>query len=112
MIVTLAKFDCTKIHDWESFHDEFSRVFGFPAFYGRNMNAWIDCMSSLSNPEDGMTSIHCEKGKMLTIELSGIKEVKEKYPDIYDAIIECSSFVNWRLIEAGDEPVLGLSFYA
>ena len=31
--------------DWESFHTVSAEVFGFPEFYGRNMNAWIDCLS-------------------------------------------------------------------
>lgn len=67
-------------------------------------------MSSLSDPDDAMTQIHCEKGKMLTIELNDIKKIKEDLPEIYSAIIECSAFVNWRLIEIGEQPVLGLSF--
>ena len=43
----MVKIDCSLIKDWESFHQCFREGFGFPAFYGNNMNAWIDCMSSL-----------------------------------------------------------------
>lgn len=111
MIVSTVTIDCNNIHDWQSFHDEFQRVFGFPSFYGQNMNAWIDCMSSLSDPEDEMTSIHCEKGKIITLELKHVRAFKSNFPELYDAIIECSAFVNWRLIERGLQPVLGLSFY-
>ena len=35
-----------RISDWESFHEVFSEVLGFPSFYGRNMDAWIDCLTS------------------------------------------------------------------
>ncbi len=111
MIVSLAKIDCGNINDWESFHDEFNRVFGFPEFYGRNMDAWIDCMTSLSEPNDKMTDIHCEEGKMITIELEDVKEFKSRCPEQYYAVIECTAFVNWRLIESGQQPVLALSFY-
>lgn len=110
MIISLAKIDCEKIKDWESFHDEFNNVFGFPDFYGRNMNAWIDCMSSLSEPDEGMTQIHCDKGKVVTIELENVREFKSRCPEQYDALIECTAFVNWRLIETGQQPVLSLSF--
>jgi RNAse (barnase) inhibitor barstar len=48
----------SKITDWDSFHDLFAEVFGFPGFYGRNMNAWNDCMTYLAVPEEGMTSVH------------------------------------------------------
>jgi RNAse (barnase) inhibitor barstar len=29
-----------------SFHEAFASALGFPSWYGRNMDAWIDCMSS------------------------------------------------------------------
>lgn len=89
---------------------EFKRVFGFPDFYGRTMDGWIDCMSSLADPEDGMTNIHCEKGNLLTLELHEARDLKERCPEIFEAITECAAFVNWRLIEAGEQPVLALSY--
>ena len=30
------------IKDWDTFHHTFARTLGFPDFYGRNMNAWVD----------------------------------------------------------------------
>ena len=107
----LVRIDCNIIVDWNSFHKEFKQAFGFPAFYGENMNAWIDCMTSLDAPEDGMSSINCEVGTVLTIELDGINEFKNRCPDQYAAIIESSAFVNWRRIKNGEESVLALSFY-
>jgi RNAse (barnase) inhibitor barstar len=112
MIVSVAKIDCSKIHDWSSLHDEFSKVFGFPGFYGCNMSAWTDCMSYLDAPDAEMSAIHCVPGGVLTIQLDHVKQLKDKCPEQYDAIVECSAFVNWRRIERGDQPVLALSFYA
>lgn len=111
MIVSRAKIDCKNISDWDTFHDEFARVFGFPDFYGRNMDAWNDCMTSIDCPDDGMSNIHCAIGEVLTIELQNISDFKERCPEQYEAIIECSAFVNWRRIDIGHEPVLVLSFY-
>ncbi|HEY4646882.1 MAG TPA: barstar family protein, partial [Steroidobacteraceae bacterium] len=59
VIVSFARVDGSRIHDWASFHDEFNRTFAFPDFYGRNMDAWIDCMSSLDEPSAQLTGIHC-----------------------------------------------------
>ncbi len=111
MIVSLAKIECRNIDDWDSFHSEFDRVFGFPEFYGRNMDAWIDCMTSIDEPNDGLSNIHCETRSMLTIELNNAKDLKENCKEQYEAIIECSAFVNWRRIESGSIPVIALSFY-
>jgi len=52
--MTVVRVDCDRITDWESFHSVFADVFGFPNFYGRNMNAWIDCMSYLDEPKAGI----------------------------------------------------------
>lgn len=106
-----VEINCNNITDWDTFHDEFYQVFGFAGFYGRNMDAWVDCMSYLSDPDAQMTTVHCEEGRVITLELKNIKAFKTRCPEQYDAIIECSAFVNWRLIENGHSPVLALSFY-
>jgi hypothetical protein len=110
MIAAFVSIDCAKIRDWDSFHDEFAAVFGFPDFYGRNMNAWIDCMTSLDEPDHGMTRIHAAKGNVLTMQLENVAPFREQHPDLYAAIIECAAFVNWRRIEVGELAVLAISF--
>jgi RNAse (barnase) inhibitor barstar len=110
MIQKLATIDCTKIRDWDSFHTEFTAAFGFPEFYGRNMNAWIDCMTSLDDPEAGMTNIHAAKDHVLTLQLENVKSFRDQHPDLYAAIIECAAFVNWRRLEVGEPAVLAISF--
>ena len=48
--MTMVFVDTTEIKDWQSFHQIFSQTFGFPAFYGNNMDALIDCLSYLDEP--------------------------------------------------------------
>ncbi len=110
MIATLVSVDCAKIRDWNSFHDEFAGTFGFPDFYGRNMNAWIDCMTSLDDPKAGMTFVHAAEGHVLTLQLENVKPFREQHPDMYSAIVECAAFVNWRRLEVGEPAVLAVSF--
>jgi hypothetical protein len=111
MPVASATIDCSKIHDWPSFHEQFARVFGFPDFYGQNMDAWIDCMTSLDDPDDSMTALHCEPGKVFTLQLTNVRDFRAKCPEQYAALVECSAFVNWRRIETGEPAVLALSFH-
>ncbi len=103
--------DCSHIHDWESFHDIFVEQLGFPHFYGRNMNAWIDCLTSIDCKEDGMTALHAPPDGFFVLDLRGTRDLKKGCPEIYDAVIECSAFVNYRRTEMGDDPVLLLSFH-
>jgi hypothetical protein len=107
----IVQIDCRKIKDWDSFHDHFSQTFGFPAFYGRNMNAWNDCMTYLDDPESGMTSVHVAPGDVIVLCISEATDLKKRCPEIYITLIECSAFVNWRRIEKGEPAVLALSFY-
>ncbi|TPE42832.1 barstar family protein [Pontibacter mangrovi] len=83
--------------DWKSFHREFKNILGFPDYYGENMNAWIDCVDELT--EDEQAVIHIENGKSM----------RETVPEILDAFLECSAFVNYRKIEAGENPSLLVS---
>lgn len=101
------KINCTEIIDWVSFHRYFKKTLGFPDFYGENMNAWIDCMSSLHE----MSKIKIGKGSILTLQLENVGPFKKNYPEIYSTLIECSAFVNFRRINIGEEPILVLSFY-
>ncbi len=105
------KIETSRIQDWETFHDVFAEAFGFPGFYGRNMDAWIDCMSYLDDPDSGMTSINCDKGDFLVLELTDAKDFKARCPEQFDAIVECAAFVNFRNLDVGENPLLMLSFY-
>lgn len=102
----LIRLDGTRITDWESFHTVFAEVFGFPDFYGRNMNAWIDCMTSLDDPADGMTSIHGSASDPVVLQLDHANKLPA---ELFEAITECSAFVNWRKLEVGEPAILMLS---
>ena len=107
----LVRIDTTRIRDWASFHDVFTEAFGFPGFYGRNMDAWIDCMTSLADPDDGMTTVHAPKGGVVVLQLDGVDDFALRCPEQYRAVVECSAFVNWRCLDVGDPAVIALSYY-
>ena len=110
--MAIVQIDVNRITDWDSFHDVFAETFGFPKYYGRNMNAWIDCMTYLNDPEGSDSAFQCEKNKIVFLDLVGMHDLKKRNPEIYDALIESSAFVNYRRIDVGENPVLGLSFWA
>ena len=112
MFVTKVTVDCSQIHDWDSFHNTVHKAFGFPEFYGRNMDAWVDCMTSLDAPDDGMSDVHCLPGAVLTLAMNNVREFRRRCPEQYSAIIECSAFVNYRRIDVEEPAILALSFRA
>jgi hypothetical protein len=106
------KINADNIHDSASFHKSFKETLGFPNFYGNNMDAWNDCMTSLDSPEDGMSKITVDKGDILVLEIENAASFKKRCPEIYMDLIECTAFVNYRRMEKGLLPVLTLSFYS
>ncbi len=85
-----------RIKNWKTFHHECKNEMKFPDYYGETMDAWIDCIDELSNEP-----IH--------IEISKGHLIKKQSPEILEAILECSAFVNSRKIEKGEEPTLIVS---
>jgi RNAse (barnase) inhibitor barstar len=97
------------IYDWTSFHAECQRAFGFPAFYGRNMEAWVDCMSSLRS-DDGLLSIRLPAGELLELELTDTDALRERVPDLIEGLVLATAEVNQRFIENGEAPAIALIF--
>ncbi len=108
MDIKIVKFPTERITDWNTFHLVSKEVFGFPNFYGYNLNAWIDCMTYLDTPENGMAKINVARGGLVVIRLDNAADFKKRCPEQYDALIECSAFVNYRRIDLGEAPVLAL----
>jgi len=107
----MVRIDANSIVDVDSFHTVFASAFGFPDFYGRNMNAWIDCLSYLDDPGAGMTTVHVTPGHSLPLVIDNAQDFKARCPELFADLVECAAFVNWRCIEAGDPPVLALALH-
>lgn len=107
----VVQIDTRRITDWVSFHEVCADVLGFPGFYGRNMDAWIDCMTSVDEPADGMTRVHAPRGGFLVLSLSDATGLASRCPDVFDALVDAVAFVNYRRMDVGDPPVLAMSFF-
>jgi hypothetical protein len=99
MVVTLSTEHIT---DWETFHAECARVFGFPQFYGRNMNAWIDCLSYLHDNDGMCRVVLAPDDHILSVRVRNFKQFSARLPDICDALLTYTASVNWRYSESGE----------
>ena len=91
--------DFTKVIDSSSFHSAFQESMGFPNFYGRNMDAWIDCMSSIDEPDDGMSTVTVNPGESLDIVVLGTEQGIASCPGVFQELLECTACVNQRFID-------------
>lgn len=105
--IRIVSVPTNDIVDWESFHDVFQERFRFAAYYGRNLNAWVDLMTSLDTPGQ-VDALSVDPGVIVGLQLDDAADFARRAPDLYAAIIECVAFVNIRRREAGGEPLLAL----
>ena len=106
----VVRIDTSKIVDQDSFHDVFAEAFGFPELYGRNMDAWIDCMRSLDAPDDDLTSVHAPPRGVVVLVLSDAADLARRLPKIFEDLVDCSAWVNLRKVETGKRAVIVLAF--
>lgn len=91
-----AQIDGATIVDWDSFHDEFQKQLGFFDGYGRNMDAWNDCMRDMyTNGEDkSLTKFDLRDGDTFTLVVMNAVQWKKSAPEVFSAFEDCSSFFN------------------
>jgi RNAse (barnase) inhibitor barstar len=90
------------ITDEKSLHREFATAMGFPVFYGGNWDAWIDCMSSLTSPEAGMTAFHLSCDEQLRIDVVGGTSLQTRCPEVVATLVACAQAVNERFETHGE----------
>jgi hypothetical protein len=102
-----VKLDGAQIKDWEAFHVACQREFGFPDYYGRNMDAWVDCLSYLRD-EEGMSKFRLAENEVLEIEIAHSAQLKQNQPEILDELTFCVEAINDRYADYGEKPALKL----
>ncbi|WP_027820623.1 barstar family protein [Paraburkholderia bannensis] len=109
--MTTVFVDTNEITDWPSFHRVFSRILGFPSFYGNNLDALIDCLGYLDEPEAGMTRIHVRPGGTLTIQLGAADSFRKRCADQFVGLQDACAFVNWRRTHEYSSTLVALAYH-
>lgn len=77
------RLDFTPVTSWDGYHDVFVAAFGLPAFYGRNGHALLDCLSSLRDPDAGMSRVVVAPGEVVLVQVDGLaampRELRESF---------------------------------
>lgn len=98
------------IVDRATFHNVFKSLFGFPGYYGANMDAWIECMSELDDAEDRITEFKLDRGETLQIEVAGVESLAKRVPEVFEELILCTAFVNQNYLERTGKAVVCMVF--
>jgi len=93
----------------EDFHATFSRAFGFFDGYGRNMDAWIDVMGSLTASPPGLSDFRLADGETLTLLIMDAERLRRSDPRQYSELLECSAIVNGRYATKGESGPIAIA---
>lgn len=102
-----AELNGAAILDWDSFHSECQRVFGFPDTYGKTIDAWVDCLSYLRDA-DGMSTFRLKPNEVLEIVVKDAAAMRAKVPDLLEEMTFCVAGINERYEDYGEKPALAL----
>lgn len=105
--MAVVRLDGEGINDWASFHDVCRTEFGFPDFYGCNMDAWVDCLSYLRD-DDSMCKFRLAPDEVLHIEIVHANTLRARAPEILDEVEFCIAAINDRYADYGEKPALEL----
>ena len=105
--MTILRLDAAELVD--DFHEAFSNAFGFFDGYGRNMDAWIDVMSSMTDSPPGLSDFRLQKGETLTLYVQNAQILKDRRPEIYIDLLECTALVNARYARVGEPAPIALA---
>jgi barstar (barnase inhibitor) len=97
--------DTTAIHDWDTLHAVCKEAFGFPDFYGRNGDAFIDCLNYLDEG-DSMSRFVLKPGETLTVEITDAYAFADRAPEQALALLAWIGAANEHHVEDGKAPML------
>jgi hypothetical protein len=95
------------IYDMASFMAESWRALGLPSDVTPTPSAWIDCLMAL-RVEPQRLGVRIEAGELLELELGDYAAVRERAPDVTEALASWVAAVNRGFIERGEAPAIAL----
>ena len=104
------ELDFTEIDNLEKMHNLLMNIFGFPVFYGKNVNALIDCLSDLRVQGEKGETLCDFKIKTEEIIILNCKNFSYKSSIIQNHFITAIESINKREIEIGNIPSIFLNF--
>jgi len=85
------EFDCSDWNSESDFHQEVARRLAFPDYYGRNLDAFNDCMSVIEVPDSGGRAIVFRRFDLFA----------RREPSVVHHILDILALSSWRFLLVG-----------
>ena len=106
----LIRIDARRLTDTAGLHAALSEAFGFPPFYGNNLDALVDCLTRLDDPQAGLSRVQLFPGQVALVVIEHARETCTQTAAQVKALTDAAAFVNWRRLEQGQPPVIALAY--
>jgi hypothetical protein len=106
----MIRIDGRRLTDAAGLHAALGEAFGFSPDYGKNLDALVDCLTHLDDPQSAMSRVGVFPGQVALLVLDRV-EAKDKHQAAQvRALVDVVAFVNWRRWEKGQPPVLAVAY--
>jgi hypothetical protein len=92
------------VSDWPSFHRALATALSFPAWYGANTNAFIDCLITITLGQDEAKVLAGDE--TVTLYLEGVHGFRTRCPDMLEALHDWVAFANAIDLDRYDRPAV------
>lgn len=106
----IIRVDARRLTDATNLHAALSEAFGFPADYGNNLDALVDCLTHLDDLQAGMSRVQLHPGQVVLLVLDHVNGQSKRQEPQIRVLQEVAAFVNWRRLEKGQAPILALAY--
>jgi RNAse (barnase) inhibitor barstar len=108
--MTIIRIDARRLTDAAGLHAVMSEVFGFPASYGKNLDALVDCLTHLDDWKAGMSRVQVTPGDVVVLVIEHVAGLGKKAAEQVSALVDAVAFVNWRRLERGQPALLAMAY--
>jgi RNAse (barnase) inhibitor barstar len=108
--MTIIRVDARRLTDAAGLHATMAEVFGFPATYGKNLDALVDCLTHLDDWKAGMSRVQVMPGEVVVLVLEHMAGLGKKAAEQVKSLTDAVAFVNWRRLEKGQPAVLAVAY--
>lgn len=92
------------------FHEAFRAAMGFHDYYGRDWEAWIECLMEEGNDFGVVPKFTVPKGGTLTLRLQNVDKMNANRPHLLDRLNDDIAGVNHQRLEQGESPLIALAY--
>ena len=108
----LIRIDARRLTDAVGLHATLGEAFGFANWYGKNLDALVDCLTQLDDPQAAMSRVQVLPGELVLLVIEHTHGLTRQAAEQVKSLVDAAAFVNWRRLEKKQAPILIVAYEA